>query len=140
MRALFENVHDEASELRAAGADARYDDARGGGQAIAERLDEVAGRAAALGLYDEEARCRAALASRLAFAGELGAAEEAAERLLALSRAAGAEQAPVDAWQTLAIVRQTRGELLSALEARRNAARAASAIGLKEREALLTIN
>ncbi len=140
VRALSENVHDEASELRAAGAAARYDDARGGGEAIAERLDEVAGRAAALGLHDEEARCRAALAFRLAYAGEFAAAEAAAERLLQISRAQGAEQAPVDAWQTLAIVRQTRGELLSALEARRNAARAAAAIGLKEREAMLTIN
>jgi eukaryotic-like serine/threonine-protein kinase len=140
VRSLSENVHDEASGLRAAGAAARYDDARGGGEAIAERLDEVASRAAALGLYDEEARCRAALASRLAFAGDLVAAEAAAERLLTLARAEGAEQAPVDAWQTLAIVRQTRGELLSALDARRNAARAAAAIGLKEREATLTIN
>ncbi|HEU4412848.1 MAG TPA: protein kinase [Polyangiaceae bacterium] len=140
VRALLENVHDEASALRAAGAETRYDDARGGGEAISERLNEVAERAASLGLYDEEARCRAALASRLAFAGELAAAEAAAERLLAIARAEGAEQAPVDAWQTLAIVRQTRGELLSALEARRNAARAASSIGLKEREAMLTIN
>lgn len=48
--------------------------------------------------------------------------------------------AAVDAWQTLAVVRQTRGELAAALDARRAAARAARAAGLQEREAMLTIN
>jgi tetratricopeptide (TPR) repeat protein len=37
-------------------------------------------------------------------------------------------------------VHQTRGELAAALEARRNAARAARTAGLKNREAMLTIN
>jgi tetratricopeptide (TPR) repeat protein len=46
----------------------------------------------------------------------------------------------VDAWQALAVVRQTRGELWAALEARRNAAQAARNAGLKQREAMLTIN
>jgi tetratricopeptide (TPR) repeat protein len=48
--------------------------------------------------------------------------------------------AAVDAWQTLAVVRQVRGELGSALEARRNAAKAARSAGLQEREAMLTMN
>jgi hypothetical protein len=50
------------------------------------------------------------------------------------------QSAAVDAWQALAVVRQTRGELAAALDARRNAARAARAAGLKQREAMLTIN
>ena len=54
--------------------------------------------------------------------------------------AAQHRQHAVDAWQTLAVVRQGRGEVGAALEARRSAARAASAAGLKAREAMLTIN
>jgi hypothetical protein len=46
----------------------------------------------------------------------------------------------VDAWQTLAVVRQARGDVGAALEARRSAARAASDAGLKTREATLTVN
>jgi len=48
--------------------------------------------------------------------------------------------AAVDAWQTLAIIRQTRGELSAALEARRSAVAAARSAGLREREATLTCN
>ena len=140
VRALTENAWDEASEVRAAGAQARYDDARGGGEQISERLADVRERAAKLGLVDEEARSSAALASRLAFAGRLSEAETEASHLLALAEKRGVTNAAVDAWQTLAIVRQTRGELISALDARRSAARAAASGGLKVREATLTIN
>ena len=138
--ALADNVYDVASEVRAAGARARYDEARGADSHIAERLADVAARAAALGLADEEARCRAALAARLAFGGQLEAAANEAGRLLSLAEREGIAPASIDAWQTLAIVRQTRGELISALDARRNAARAAATCGIKEREATLTIN
>jgi tetratricopeptide (TPR) repeat protein len=140
VRALSENVHDEASEVRAQGAQARYDDARGAGEQITERLAQVRVRAAGLGLVDEEARTSAALASRLAFAGRLVEAEEEANHLLVLADKRGMTNAAVDGWQSLAIVRQTRGELLSALDARRNAARAAALGGQKVREATLTIN
>ncbi|MFO0553880.1 MAG: hypothetical protein U0271_36190 [Polyangiaceae bacterium] len=97
-------------------------------------------RARELGLLDEAARCSAALAQRLAFAGDLGAAEAEAVAMLELSEREGIVWAAVDAWQTMAVVRQTRGELAAALDARRNAARAARAAGLKEREAILTMN
>ena len=140
VRALSENATDEASEVRADGAHARYDDARGAGEQISERLADVRTRSAALGLLDEEARCSAALASRLAFAGRLPEAEAEASHLLALAEKRGVTNAAVDAWQTLAIVRQTRGELISALDARRSAARAAASGSLKVREATLTIN
>jgi len=63
-----------------------------------------------------------------------------ADALLTLSQRHNIAGAAVDAWQTLAVVRQTRGEVGAALEARRSAARAASAAGLKAREAMLTIN
>jgi hypothetical protein len=46
----------------------------------------------------------------------------------------------VDAYQTQAIVRQTTGALGAALEARRNAAGAARAAGLREKEAMLMSN
>jgi hypothetical protein len=140
IRALAENTHDEASEIRAEGARVRFDDARGAGEHIAERLLQVRQRAARLGLLDEEVKDSAALASRLAFAGRLPEAEAEAAHLLSLAERHSLNAAAVDAWQTLAIVRQTRGELLSALDARRSAARAASSGGLKVREATLTIN
>lgn len=140
IRALAENTHDEASEVRAEGARVRFDDARGAGEHVAERLLQVRRRAAGLGLLDEEIKTSAPLASRLAFAGRLPEAEAEAAHLLSLAERHGLNVAAVEAWQALAIVRQTRGELLSALEARRNAARAASSGGLKVREATLTIN
>jgi hypothetical protein len=96
--------------------------------------------ARAAGLADEEARAAAALAARCAFAGELDKAAEVADQLLGISQRHGIAGAAVDAWQTLAVVRQTRGDVGAALEARRSAARAASDAGLKTREATLTIN
>jgi hypothetical protein len=92
------------------------------------------------GLPDEEAKCAAALAARYAFAGELDSAAEVADSLLSIAQRHGIAAAAVDAWQTLAVVRQARGDVGAALEARRSAARAASAAGLKTREATLTIN
>ncbi|HEV8245536.1 MAG TPA: protein kinase, partial [Polyangiaceae bacterium] len=137
---MEENVYDESSEVRARGARARYDDARGSGEGISERLAEVRDRAATLGLHDEEARCSAVLASRLAFAGKFDEAEREARRLLELAKDRGIRAAAVDAYQTQAIVRQTQGALSAALEARRNAAAAARNAGLKEREAMLMTN
>jgi tetratricopeptide (TPR) repeat protein len=138
--AMKENVFDEGSELRTDGAQARYDDARAQGVDIEGRLRRVRDRALEIGLVEEALRSSATLALRLAFAGELGAAEEEARRILELSERHHIDWAPVDAWQTLAVVHQTRGELASALEARRSAARAARAAGLMEREATLTMN
>ncbi|MEB2312749.1 MAG: protein kinase [Sorangiineae bacterium] len=140
IRALEENVHDEASAVRARGSRARYDDARGTGEGIDERLAEVRDEAAALGLRDEEARCSAALAARLAFAGSFAEAEQEAARLLALTSEHGIKAAAVDGWWALAIIRQSRGALSSALDARRSAVTAARSAGLKEREAMLTTN
>jgi tetratricopeptide (TPR) repeat protein len=140
VRALEENVYDEASGVRARGARARFEDARGSGEAISQRLAETRDQAAALGLFDEEARCSAALAMRLAFAGKFAEAESEAKRLLSLAQSRNISSAAVDAYQTQAIVRQTTGALSAALEARRNAAGAARAAGLREREAMLMTN
>jgi tetratricopeptide (TPR) repeat protein len=137
--AMEANVFDRASFVRASGARARYDDARGAGQDISKRLAESRDAAAELGLHEEEARCTAVLASRLAFAGELKEAEAEAKRLLELAQR-GIGSAAVDAYQTLAIVRQTQGALSAALEARRNATLAARTAGLREREAMLMTN
>ncbi len=138
--AMEENVHDEATSVRARGARARYDDARGTGVEISERLAECRDEAERLGLLDEVARCSAALAARAAFAGRFERAEAEATRLLEMSRVHGIKRAAVDAYQTQAIIRQTRGALSAALEARRNAAGAAREAGLKEREAMLMTN
>jgi hypothetical protein len=140
VRAMQEAVHDKASEVRARGARLRYEDATGGDAETSARLDEVRRAAQEAGLADEEARCCAALAGRCAYAGELEKAAEVADGLLTLSQRHNIAGAAVDAWQTLAVVRQTRGEVGAALEARRSAARSASAAGLKAREAMLTIN
>lgn len=140
LQLLEENVHDEASAVRARGARARFDDARGAGQDISERLAEARDEAERLGLTDEVARCSATLAARAAFAGRVERAETEARRLLQMSREHGIKSAAVDAYQTQAIIRQSRGALSLALEARRNAAGAARAAGLKEREAMLTTN
>ncbi len=137
--AMEDNVFDEASAVRARGARARYDDARGVGHDISERLDQARDEARTLDLRDEEARCSAVIASRLAFAGRFADAEAEAERLLELAEN-GISAAAVDAWQTLAIVRQTQGAVSAALEARRSAVKAARAAGLKEREAMLMTN
>lgn len=138
--ALEENVYDEATAVRARGARARYEDARGVGEDVSERLAGTRDEAAELGMRDEEARCSAALAARLAFAGQFEEAETEANRLLLLADRENARSAAVDGWQTLAIVRQTRGELSAALEARRSAVAAARSAGLREREATLTCN
>ncbi|HEY8078632.1 MAG TPA: serine/threonine-protein kinase PknK, partial [Labilithrix sp.] len=140
VRAMQDAVYDEASEVRAEGARVRYEDASGGGPDTSAGLEDVIRRAKAAGLPDEEARSAAALASRYAFAGELEKAAEWADSLLELSREHGIPGAAVDAWQTLAVVRQARGDVGAALEARRSAARAAAEAGLKTREATLTIN
>jgi tetratricopeptide (TPR) repeat protein len=140
VRAMQEAVYDEPSEVRARGARLRYEDACGGDPATSARLDEVRIAAQTANLPDEEARCAAALAARHAYAGELDKAAEVADGLLTLSQRHNIAGAAVDAWQTLAVVRQARGEVGAALEARRSAARAASAAGLKAREAMLTIN
>lgn len=138
--AMEDNVYDEASAVRARGARARYDDARGTGGDISERLAEARDQAATLGLQDEEARCSAVLASRLAFGGHFADAEIEIKRLLKLARQQSTSAAAVDAYQTQAIVRQTQGSLATALDARRNAASAARGAGLKEREAMLMTN
>jgi len=141
IRAMSDNVFDEASELKTEGARARYDDACASGSPdIEERLTHVRERARALDLVDEEARCSATLAHRHAFAGALAGAEREAAHLLDLADRRGIVWAAVDTWQVLAVVHQARGELAAALEARRSAARAARAAGLQEREAILTMN
>jgi tetratricopeptide (TPR) repeat protein len=133
------NVFDEASGVQARGARARYDDARGSGEDISRRLAEARDEASRLELQDEEARCSAVLAARLAFAGQFKEAEAEARRLLGLAQR-GIAYAAVDGYQTLAIVRQTQGALSAALDARRNATSAARAAGLRERESMLTTN
>ncbi len=140
VRAMAEAVYDTASEVRASGARVRYEDACGGDAETSARLDRVLGLAREAGLVDEEARCAAALASRYAFAGDLGRAEQVAQALLLLAQKHGIAGGTVDAWQTLAVVHQARGEVGAALDARRAAVRAASEAGLKAREATLTIN
>src|SRR5690606_20899742 len=131
---LEANVYDEASQVRAEGARARFDAARGSGMDVTERLLAIRDRAAALGLSDEEARSSAAAASRLACAGRFEQAEAEAARLLSLANDKGILSAAVDAWQTLGILRQSLGQLSAALDARRNAVRAAQRAGLQERE------
>ncbi len=140
IQAMKDNATDEPSRVRTMGASARYDHARSSGSDVDERLRDVVRRAGELGLLDEQARCSATLAARHAFAGEFARAEEDAKALIALATDRGVVTAAIDAWQTLAVVHQTRGELAEALEARRNAARAAHAAGEKNREAMLTIN
>jgi tetratricopeptide (TPR) repeat protein len=138
--AMEANVFDEPSAVRARGARARFDEARGSGTGISERLAETRDEAAALGLHDEEARCSAVLASRFAFAGRFAEAEAEVRRLLQLAEQRGISVAAVDAYQTQAIVRQTQGAVGAALEARRNAVAAAHKAALREREAMLMTN
>ncbi len=140
IEAMADNAYDESCQVRTLGARARYDHARSAGHDVEERLIEVVNKSAELGMLDEQARCLATLATRYAYAGELVRAEQQAKLLLELADGQGVQSAAVDAWQALAVVRQTRGELADALDARRNAARAARAAGLKQREAMLTIN
>jgi tetratricopeptide (TPR) repeat protein len=140
VRAMEEAIYDEASGVRARGARVRYEDACGGGPETSGRLEEVRRDARDALIPDEEARCAAALAARYAYAGELDAAEAVAGSLLTLSQRHAIAGAGVDAWQTLAVIRQARGEVGAALDARRSAAATAKAAALKTREATLTIN
>ncbi len=140
VRAMEESIYDEASGVRARGARVRYEDASGGGPETSWRLEEVRRQAHDALLFDEEARCAAALAARYAYAGELDAAETVSGSLLTLSQRHGIAGAGVDAWQTLAVIYQARGEVGAALEARRSAAATAKAAALKTREATLTVN
>jgi tetratricopeptide (TPR) repeat protein len=140
VRAMAEAVYDTASEVLASGARVRYEDACGGDAETSARLNDVLKLAQDAGLVDEEARCAAALAARYAFAGDLSRAQEVANGLLTLSQKHAIAGGTVDAWQTLAVVHQARGEVGAALDARRAAVRAASEASLKAREATLTIN
>ncbi|HEX2735948.1 MAG TPA: protein kinase [Polyangiaceae bacterium] len=138
--ALEEHVFDEASQTYALGARARYDAVRGQGFDIDQRLADARDEARRLGLRDEEAKSSAELAVRLAFAGDFEAAEQEAAQLLELSEAHSLGAAAVEAWQALAIVRQSKGELSLALQARRSAVAAARSAELRERESVLTTN
>jgi tetratricopeptide (TPR) repeat protein len=140
IRAMQESVYDGASEVRARGARVRYQDALGGDADTSAQLDAVRRAAEAARLHDEETRCAAALATRYAYAGDLDQAERTAHELLEVSQKENVPVAAVDAWQTLAVVRQARGQVGAALEARRSAAGTARAASLKTREATLTIN
>ncbi|MBK9265560.1 MAG: protein kinase [Polyangiaceae bacterium] len=140
IQAMAENVFDEESEIRSAGARVRYDYALGTGIHIEERLIEIRDRASGIGLVEEMARCSAALANLYAYAGQLALAERETRVLLDLTDKGAIDWAAVDAWQALAVVRQTQGQLGAALDARRNAARSAKLAGLQEREAMLVTN
>ncbi len=138
--AMEDAKFDAASEVRWLGAKLRYEDAKGGLPDTSQGLEEVRKSARKLGLFDEEAKSAAVLASRSAFGGELDRAADVAEELLEIAARQRIPAAAVDAWQTLAVVRQARGEVGAALEARRSAAQAACEAGLKTQEAMLTIN
>ncbi|HSC88244.1 MAG TPA: serine/threonine-protein kinase PknK, partial [Polyangiaceae bacterium] len=137
--ALDDFAYDEPSRVVADGARARYDDARGRGGDIDRRLAETLTAAASLGMGEELARCSATLAARAAFAGDFEVAEAEAQRLLELANRE-LPSARVDAYQTLAVIRQAKGAVSTALEARKSAAGAAREAGLKERESMLTTN
>ena len=140
VRAMCDSVYDTQSEIRARSARARYEDAKGGNADTAEELDAVRQAARAARLVDEEARAAAALAERCAFAGSLDRAETVCSELLTIAERWGMFSAAVDAWQTLAVVRQSRGEVASALAARRSAVQAARSARLLTREATLSTN
>ncbi len=121
---MEESVHDKASEVR--GSEARACATRT--PAGATRRPAPASTSVRRAAQEsrvcpiEETRSAAALAARYAYAGELDKAAEVADALLTLSQRHNIAGAAVDAWQTLAVVRQTRGEVGAALEARRSAA------------------
>jgi eukaryotic-like serine/threonine-protein kinase len=138
--ALEDNVTDAGSAARAMGARARFEDAGGGTEHTTAKLEQVYAQSCTLHAYDEQARTGAALAARLAFAGELDRAETVCSELLAMARAQNIPSAAVDGWQTLAVVRQTRGEIGAALDARGSAVQAAHAAQLLTREATLRLN
>ena len=138
--ALQQYAHDRKTRIRADGARARYDDARGTMERAVEKLCEVRDQASELELHDEVARLTAALAARLAFAGRFAEADTEAKRLLRLANDKRVLAAAIDGWQTLAISRHTQGRPMAALDARRHAVSAAKDARLKEREATLTTN
>ena len=139
LSALEEYAYNDATRLRARGSRARFDAARGGGDEVTAQLIEIRDEAEQAQVSEEFRRCTAELATRLAFAGEFERAEKEAKRLL---EHLGDNQHPVlvDAWQTLAIVRQTRGDFQDALNARRQAVESARKSGLIEKESMLTTN
>ncbi len=138
--AMEQNAFDDRSRTYARGARARYDAARGDGLDINARLAEASEEARRLGLHDELVLCTAELARRQVFAGRFAEGEAAARELLLLSRAPNMRAAALDAWQIFAIVRQSQGALSSALDARRNAVKAAQDAGLREQESVLSAN
>jgi eukaryotic-like serine/threonine-protein kinase len=139
VRALEMNTFDELSRVRARGARARYEDARGSAVNVLFDLTSAAAEAERLGDYGEVDKTLAIVAARAAFALELDLAESKVKALLDPARPHGLG-AEVDAFQTLAVIRQAQGAISQALEARKSAAQAAKKAGLKEREAMLTTN
>lgn len=139
VRTMEQSALTAVEHVRSSGARARYEDTRGGGVEVRRRLEAAETEAAALGDWSELDRIRAAIAARAAFAGELEIAERKVRELLDTSQTHG-PGAQVDAFQTLAVIRQAQGSVSAALEARKSAAQAARRDGLKEREAMLTTN
>ena len=133
------SAYDVASEIIARASRVRYDDARGTDANVVQALADIRAQAEAHSLREVVASCSAALASRAAYGGDFATAEREVERLLGsgLSDIPGAQ---VDAHQVMAIVRQARGQVTAALDARKMAAEAARRAGLMEREAMLTTN
>lgn len=132
------SAYDAITAAQAQGARARYRDACGGGDEIRVALEEAMQEARAHDLTDEWGRCGAALAARLGFAGDLDRANAVANMLLSAT-GIGAETI-VEAWQTLAVVHQARGEVVRALDARKAAADAALKAQLLTRQATLMAN
>jgi len=139
VRAMQDSIHDEASEVRALGARVRYEDASGGGPDTRRACKTSIRRAKVAGLFDEEARSAAALASRLASPASSirGRRRRLPPRAVPRARhSRRGRRRMADARRGTA----SGGDVGAALEARRSAARAAAAAGLKTREATLTIN
>ncbi len=133
-RARHGHPRDERERLRrgerahdARGARARYDDAcASGSRDRASGSTQVRERARVLDLVDEEARCSGDARRRATPSPASSRWPSARPRTSSISRERREiVRAAVDAWQTLAVVHQTRGELGAALDARRAAARAA---------------
>jgi len=139
VRAMETHTYDDLSRVKARGARARYEDARGGAVNVLFDLTSAAAEAERLGDYAEVDKTLALVAARAAFALDLDLAESQVKALLDPSRPHGLT-AEVDAFQTLAVIRQAQGAISQALEARKSAAHAAKKAGLKEREAILTTN
>lgn len=138
--AMRDAAYDERSRLQAEIARLASEDARGGFAKIVDELLTVRGAATAMGLWEDVALITGILASRYAYSGNAKGAEEEANRLLELSAMHQFPRASIDAWQTIAIVRQSRGELGRALEARFAALEVATKEGLRNNEAILECN